>query len=316
MISLVVPVYMEEKNVAPFLDRVVPVLERIGPYEILFTQDPGADATEAAIRAAAQRNPAIGLIVFSRRFGQPAAVMAGILNCKGAWCAVIDVDLQDPPELLEAMMAKAQQGFDVVNAKRRTRLGETALKKLVARLGYSLINRISDIRIPENVGEFRLLSRRVIEELRLLPERHGFLRGLVPLVGFPQTVVEFDRDARTIGTSNYNRYLGSVRIGLNGVFGFSTIPLQLMMWTGFGISLISVAAIILMVFLKFMSGANYPMGIPTITVLVLFIGGVQLTAIGLLGEYIGRIYDEVRRRPMYIVDRSVNVEIIDPRGPV
>jgi len=136
-----------------------------------------------------------------------------------------------------------------------------------------------------------------------LPERHGFLRGLVPLVGFPQTAVEFDRDARTIGTSNYNRYLGSVRIGLNGVFGFSTIPLQLMMWTGFGISLISVAAIILMVFLKFMSGANYPMGIPTITVLVLFIGGVQLTAIGLLGEYIGRVYDEVRDRPISIISQ-------------
>lgn len=315
LISVVVPVYNEQKNIEPFLSRIVPVLERLGDYEIIFSLDPCRDKSEAVIRAAAEKNPHIGLLVFSRRFGQPAAVMAGILNCRGTWCIVIDVDLQDPPELIENMVHRARGGFDVVNAKRRTRDGETALKKFIASTGYSVINRIADIEIPRNTGEFRLISRRVIEELRLLHEHHGFLRGLVPLVGFAQTSIDYDREARVIGAGNYNRYFGSLKIGFNGVFGFSTLPLQLMMWTGFSISGLSAMGIMVVIIMKLLMGDQYPMGIPTITVLVLFIGGIQLTGIGVLGEYIGRIYDEVRGRPMYIVDRALNVKVIDPRGP-
>jgi glycosyltransferase involved in cell wall biosynthesis len=315
LISVVVPAYKEERNVGPFLARTVPVLQRIGPYEILFCLDPSPDATEAVIREEIKVNSHIGVLVFSRRFGQPAATMAGILNCRGDWCVVIDVDLQDPPELIEDLWRRAQEGFEVVTARRQTRRGETLVKRAVSRLGYSLINRIADVPIPRNTGDFRLISRRVIEHLRGLPETHGFLRGLVALVGFRQTEVLYEREERHAGKGNYNRYLGSLKIGFNGLFGFSTFPLQIMMWSGFLVAILSACGIAIMVVLKIHHGDDFPMGIPTITVLVLFIGGVQLTALGVLGEYVGRIYDEVRRRPLYIIDRAINARVRDPRGP-
>jgi len=315
MISVIVPVYTEESNIRPFLARTVPVLERLGSYEIIFALDPSPDATERVIREEIARNRNVGLVVFSRRFGQPAAIMAGIFNCRGKWCAVIDVDLQDPPEMIETLWRKAHEGFDVVRARRASREGETFLKKVAARFGYQLINQIADVEIPRNTGEFRIMSRRVVEELRGLSESHGFLRGLVALVGFPQTEVLYDRAARNIGAGNYNRYLGSLKVGFNGIFGFSTVPLRLMVWAGFLIAGISALAIFVVIILKIIHGHDYPLGIPTITILVLFMGGVQLTAVGVLGEYIGRIYDEVRRRPLYIVDRAVNCVVRDARGP-
>ena len=316
VISVVVPVYNEERSIKPFLARMEPVLDRVGSYEIIFSLDPCRDGTEQVIEAEAARNPRIGLLRFSRRFGQPAATLAGIFNARGSWVAVIDVDLQDPPELIETLYRRALEGFDVVTARRTTREGETLVKKAVSAFGYKVINQVSDISIPPNTGDFRLMSRRVVEELRGLKESHGFLRGLVSLVGFQQTAVNYQRDARLIGQGNYNRYLGSLKIGLNGLFGFSTFPLQFMMWTGFGIALLSVLGILFVVALKIVYGDDYPLGIPTITVLVLFIGGVQLTAVGVLGEYVGRIYDEVRQRPLYVVDRALNVPVRDPRGPM
>jgi glycosyltransferase involved in cell wall biosynthesis len=315
LISLVVPVYKEERNIEPFLARAIPVLERIGTFEIIFCLDPSPDQTERVIRDVGARDPRVGLLVFSRRFGQPAATMAGILNSRGKWCAVIDVDLQDPPELIEKLYRKAKEGFDVVTASRASRQGETVIKKLVSAVGYKVINQIAEVPIPRNTGDFRIMSRRVIEELRCLTESHGFLRGLVSLVGFPQSDVKYERDARHAGAGNYNRYLGSLKIGFNGIFGFSTFPLQIVMWTGFAIAVLSALATFIVVALKIWHGDQYPMGIPTIMIMVLFIGGVQLAAMGVLGEYVGRIYDEVRRRPLYIVDRAVNVALRDARGP-
>src|SRR5262245_49893382 len=206
LISVVVPVYKEERSIRPFLARMVPVLERLGAYEIIFCLDPAPDQTEAKILEEAARNPHIGLLVFSRRFGQPAATMAGILNCRGDWCAVIDVDLQDPPEVIESLWRKASEGYDVVTARRTTREGETLIKRAISRVGYGLINEIADVPIPRNTGDFRLMSRRVVEELRGLSETHGFLRGLVALVGFPQTAMMYERDARHVGEGNYKRY--------------------------------------------------------------------------------------------------------------
>lgn len=315
LISVVVPVYSEEKSIQPFLERTVPVLRRIGCYEILFCLDPSADRTEEVVRAEIERDSGIGLLVFSRRYGQPAATMAGILNCRGDWCAVIDVDLQDPPELIETLYRKAQEGFDVVTARRSSREGETLAKRFVSSIGYKLINQIAEVPIPRNTGDFRVMNRRVVEELRGLSESHGFLRGLVSLVGFSQTEVLYDRAARSTGDGNYNRYLGSLKIGFNGIFGFSTVPLKVLMWAGFAIAVASALAIFVMIGLKIWLGAEYPMGIPTITILVLFMGGVQLTALGVLGEYIGRVYDEVRHRPLYIVARAFNASVRDPRGP-
>ena len=315
LISVVVPVYKEEGSIKPFLERTIPVLAALGSFEIIFCLDPSPDHTEAVIREAAIKDPRIALLVFSRRFGQPAATMAGILNCRGRHCAVIDVDLQDPPELIASLYAKTAEGFDVVTARRSTREGETWLKRSVSHVGYSLINGIAEVPIPRNTGDFRVMSRRVIEELRGLSESHGFLRGLVALVGFRQTEVMYERAARLSGAGNYNRYLGSLKIGFNGLIGFSTFPLQLMMWTGFIISLLSAFTTLIVIALKVWLGDEYPMGIPTVTILVLFFGGVQLASVGLLGEYIGRIYDEVRKRPLYIVERCVNLPLRDPRGP-
>lgn len=315
IISLIVPVYKEERNIAPFLARAVPVLEALGQYEIIFCLDPSPDRTENVIRAEIEKNPNIGLLVFSRRFGQPAATMAGILNCRGQWCVVIDVDLQDPPELIEKLLRKAEDGFDVITARRASRDGETFVKKVVSSIGYKFINKIAEVPIPANTGDFRIMSRRVVEELRGLSESHGFLRGLVSFVGFPQAEVLYERDARHVGAGNYNRYLGSLEIGFNGIIAFSTYPLQIMMWTGFFIAVLSAIAILIAIGLWLYWRDVYPMGIPTVTVLVLFLGGVQLASVGLLGEYIGRVYDEVRRRPMYIVDRAFNTQVRDPRGP-
>jgi dolichol-phosphate mannosyltransferase len=213
------------------------------------------------------------------------------------------------------MYAKILAGYDVVYAKRRSREGETLLKRAISNLGYKLINAISEVRIPRNTGDFRIITRGVIEELRGLPESHGFLRGLVALVGYRQTAIEYDRDPRLAGTGNYNRYLGSVKIAFNGLFGFSTTPLQVSLWTGVSIAVISALLILFIFFTKLVLGQNYPLGIPTIIVLVLFIGGVQLVSLGIIGEYIGRIYDEVRRRPQYIVKRAHNVALRDRRGP-
>lgn len=315
LLSLVVPVYNEEGSIAQFLSRAVPVLEQLGTYEILFAVDPSPDGTEAVITEAARVNPCIKGLIFSRRFGQPAATLGGILNASGQWIVVIDVDMQDQPELIPELLIKAQRDhLDVVTARRRSRAGETIVKRFVARLGYAIINRISDVPIPPNTGDFRIMSRRVVEELRNLRESHGFLRGLVSFVGFSQGELEYDRGARAVGQSKYNRYIGSIRIGFNGLFGFSTVPLQLVIWLGFFMALMSVIGIVIVITLKILNGPTYPIGLPTLTVLVLFLGGIQLISVGVTGEYIGRIYEEVRSRPQYIVNRSIGLDVRSPRG--
>ena len=305
-ISVVVPVYKEESNIRPFLDRLEKVLKRIGKsYEIIFALDPSPDRTEEVILEAINRNPSIKLLVFSRRFGQPAATMAGIISCVGEACVVIDVDLQDQPELIEQLYAKLKEGYEVVYAKRRLRKGETMIKRWVAHVGYALINRFSDVQIPRNTGDFRIMTRRVMEELRRLNESHGFLRGLVAYVGFKQTFIEYDRDERHTGKGNYNRLTGSLKIGLNGLIGFSSKPLTMMSVAGFVLALLSFLLGAWYVFQKLM-GFNLTPGLSTTVLVVSFFAGVQLLGLGLIGEYVGRIYDEVKRRPMYIVDRQVN----------
>lgn len=305
-ISIIVPVYKEAKNIQPFLRRTELVLNKIGiSYEILFCLDPSPDNTEEVIQTEIQRNTNIKLIVFSRRFGQPPATMAGILHCKGNYCLVIDVDLQDPPELIETMYQKAQEGYEVVYAKRRSRKGETLIKRLVSYLGYSVINKFSDISIPRNTGDFRIMSRRVIEEIRGLNESHGFLRGLVAYVGFKQAAIEYDRDERFAGKGNYNRFLGSMKIGLNGLVSFSSYPLQLMSLVGAGVAGFSFLLGIWYVILK-LTGSNLTPGLSTTVLVTSFFAGVQLLCLGMMGEYVGRIYDEVKRRPMYIIDKTID----------
>jgi polyisoprenyl-phosphate glycosyltransferase len=306
-LSIVVPVYREEQTIAPFLARIEPVLASISErYEILFCMDPSPDRTEAVIRAEIARNSRIRLVVFSRRFGQPAATMAGIALCTGAACVVIDVDLQDPPEMIPDMHAKMRDGFDVVYAKRRSSKSETWAKRLISWVGYRVINRLSDVKIPRNTGDFRIMSRRVCEQLSRLNEGHGFLRGLVAFVGFPTTFVEYDRDSRAAGTTKYNRFTGSLEIGFNGIVSFGSKPLRLMSIMGFIVAAFSFCVGAYYVIAKLL-GAPFNPGLPTTVLVVTFFSGVQLLSLGLMGEYVGRIYDEVKRRPKYIVDKQVNM---------
>src|ERR1700737_748618 len=306
VLSVVVPVYKEAGNIKPFLQRTEAVMAKIGvSYEIIFALDPSPDETEQVILREIERNPAVKLILFSRRFGQPAATMAGILNCTGEKCVVIDVDLQDQPEVIEQLYDKMAEGYEVVYAMRSSREGETLIKKAVSYFGYSVINRLSDVQIPRNTGDFRIMSRRVHEERRRLSETHGFLRGMVAYVGFKQAAVLYNRDARLTGTGNYNRLIGSLRIGINGLGGFSSRPPQPMSMAGFVFAAISFAIGLWYLVQKLM-GIDLTPGLPTTVLVVSFFSGGQLLALGVVGEYIGRIYDETKRRPMYIVDRKVN----------
>ncbi len=307
-ISVVVPVFKEELNILPFLNRLNPVLTKIADnYEIIFVLDPSPDNTEQVIIENSKINSNIKLIKMSRRFGQPAATMAGLAYSKGKRVVVIDVDLQDPPEVIFELNETMNQGFDVVYATRRTREGETLVKKIFAKLGYKVINALSEVQIPKNTGDFRMMSRRVVDEICALNEKHGFLRGLVAFVGFNQTGVFYDRDARNSGKGNYNRYLGSLRIGINGLVGFSAKPLNFMSAIG-GI----IAG------LSFLLGGWYAAqkilgitltpGLSTTVILISFFAGIQLLSLGLVGEYISRIYDEVKNRPVYIIDKKVGFD--------
>jgi dolichol-phosphate mannosyltransferase len=231
------------------------------------------------------------------------ATLAGLQYSAGEAVVVMDVDLQDPPELLGEMVAKWRAGYDVVLPQRRQRTGEPWVKRLVAATGYKVINKIADVRIPPNTGDFRLMSRRVVAEVTRLKETHGFLRGMVAVVGFKQALIPFDRPARFAGETNYNRFLGSLRIGFNGIFCFSTYALTLSTWLGF---LVSGGAFLLMGIYLFYKLMDWPIawGNPTLVILISFLGGIQLISIGILGEYIGRIYEEVRARPKFIVERA------------
>jgi len=308
LISIIIPVYNEEKNVPEFLSRIQPILASItDDYEIIFSLDPSPDRTEAVILEYRAADPRIKLLKFSRRFGQPMATLAGLQYSSGDAVIVMDVDLQDPPELLSKMVAKWREGYDVVLPQRRARDGEPWIKKFIAAIGYRVINKIADVRIPPNTGDFRLMSRRAVNEIVQLKECHGFLRGMVAVVGFPQAIIPFDRPPRFAGVTNYNRFLGSLRIGFNGIFCFSTYALTLATLFGFLIAGFSFLLMTIYLLYKFM-GWKILWGNPTLVILVSFLGGVQLISVGILGEYIGRIYEEVRARPKFIVDRAEGFE--------
>ena len=304
LLSIVVPVFREEKNIPEFLRRIRPILGEITQdYEIIFSMDPSPDRTEEVVLEERLTDPRIKLLKFSRRFGQPMATLAGMEYSRGDAVIVMDVDLQDPPELIHDMVNKWKQGYDVVLPQRRARTGEPWLKKLVAGTGYKVINKIADVKIPQNTGDFRLMTRRVILEVVKLKESHGFLRGMVAVVGFKQCLIPFDRPARFAGETNYNRFFGSLRIGFNGIFCFSTYALTLS--TQFGFVIAAASFLIAMTYLVMkLAGFPFPMGNPTMVILILFMGGIQLISVGILGEYIGRIYEEVRSRPKFIVDRA------------
>ena len=307
-LSIVVPVFNEEKNIKTFLKRIIETISKIElDYEIIFVLDPSDDNTENEIIESISNNKNIKLIVLSRRFGQPAATMAGIHNSSGDLCVIIDCDLQDPPELIFDMYSKILEGNDVVYAKRIKRKGETFIKKIISKVGYQIIEKISDVKIPRDTGDYRIITKKIINHLKELKETNAFLRGLVAYVGYKQAFVEYERDERQSGKSKYNKYLGSLKIAFNGIFGFSSKPLFLMSLIGFVFAFISFFIGIYYVYQKITNPFITP-GLSSTILMITFFSGIQLLGLGLLGEYIGRIYDEVKNRPNFIINKKINFE--------
>lgn len=309
LLSIIVPVYNEEANVPRLYDRLSQVMSGIDmDWELIFSADPSTDRTDEVVLQLRDRDPRVKLLRFSRRFGQPAATLAGMAAASGDAAVVIDCDLQDPPELIATMVQRWREGYEVVYAQRRTREGETLPKRIVASLGYRVIRRIAEVEIPPNTGDFRLMSRRVVEHVVALNEAHGFLRGLVALVGFKQTSVLYDRDARAAGESKYNKFLGSLVIGMNGIVSFSRYPLHVISLLGMLLSVVSVLFATAYLAAK-LAGFPFPTGNPTIVIIVALFSGIQLLSLGIMGEYVARIYDEVKRRPKFIVEESHGVRV-------
>jgi glycosyltransferase involved in cell wall biosynthesis len=300
-ISVVLPVFDEETTLPLLHRRLTDVLTRMGlSYELVFINDGSRDNTWARLLALASTDPHVRAVNLSRNFGHQVAITAGIELSRGDAVVIMDSDLQDPPELIPELYAKHREGYDVVYAQRRTRDGETLFKSVTAKMFYRLIRRMSSVDIPVDTGDFRLLSRRVVEDLRRLQERHRFVRGLVTWVGYNQTPILYDRAPRAQGATKYP--LGKmIRFALDGFTGFSSQPLRLATHVGALFAIGSFALMVALTIYKLSGGEGLVTGWTSMIVAVLFLGGVQLLAIGILGEYIGRIYEEVKGRPLYFV---------------
>jgi polyisoprenyl-phosphate glycosyltransferase len=305
VLSVVVPLYNEAGNVVRLLERVGAVLARLEvayDYEIVLVNDGSTDRTLAVIREEMRRRPNILLVNLSRNFGHQLAATAGIEIARGDAIVLMDGDLQDPPEIIEAFVHKWREGFDVVYAVRRTRQGESRFKLLTARAFYRIIKRLTNVAIPLDTGDFRLMSRRVVEALRRSPERHRFLRGMVSWVGFNQIAIAYDRDVRHAGTTKYP-LPKMIRFAMDGITSFSDIPLRFASYFGFTVSAIAFLYALVVIGFKLFSlnPPAYTPGWASTIVAVLFLGGVQLMSLGILGEYLGRVYDEVKGRPLYLI---------------
>ncbi|MGC2128866.1 MAG: glycosyltransferase family 2 protein [Candidatus Aquilonibacter sp.] len=305
VLSIVVPLYNEEGNVAPLVERIVAIagrLEGAPSYEIVLVNDGSTDRTLERIRDELARHEHIVLVNLSRNFGHQLAASAGMDIAQGDAVILMDGDLQDPPELIVDFMAKWREGYDVVYAVRRTRKGESPFKLFTARLFYRVIKRLTKVSIPVDTGDFRLMSRRVVEALKRSPERHRFLRGMVSWVGYNQIGIEYDRDERYSGLTKYP-LPKMLRFAIDVITSFSDVPLRFASYLGFISSAVAFVYALVVIAYKLFSlhPPGYTPGWASTIVAVLFLGGVQLISLGILGEYIGRIYDEVKGRPLYLI---------------
>lgn len=306
-LSVIIPVYNEERNVEPLYSRLKGVADKLGvSYEFIFINDGSRDATLSLVKGLAAKDSAVRYIDFSRNFGHQIAVTAGLNFCNGKRVVIIDSDLQDPPELIIDMHKKMDEGFQVVFAKRRKREGESVFKLFTAKLFYRLMARVTSIDIPLDTGDFRMMDRKVTDVLNRMPEQHKFIRGMVSWIGFKQTYVEYDRDKRHAGETGYT-FRKMLRFAIDGITGFSNLPLKLATFFGFFFSGIAFLLILYTIYAKFFS-TGYVQGWASIMISVLFIGGVQLICLGLIGEYLVRMDANIRQRPLYIVN-DTNVDV-------
>ena len=300
-ISIIAPCYNEEETIEPFLRRIEEILTQINePYEIVFINDGSKDNTLNVLLNAKQNFKNIRIINFSRNFGKEAALTAGLDKARGETAIPIDVDLQDPPELIKELVARWREGYDVVLAKRADRTSDSFAKRVSADLFYKLNGKISNVDIPNNVGDFRLMSKRTVEALKQLPENQRFMKGLFAWVGFKTTVIEYAREKREAGQSSFNGWK-LWNFALDGITSFSTLPLRIWLYIGALVSFLSFLYGSFIILKTLIFGVDLP-GYASLAVIMLFLGGIQLIGIGILGEYIGRIYSESKRRPSYIIE--------------
>jgi len=309
-LSVVVPVYNEEAVLEEFHRRLTAVLDGLpGPAEIVYVNDGSTDASMAVLAELHRTDARVAVVDLSRNFGKELAMTAGLDYAAGDAVVVIDADLQDPPEMIPQMLAAWREGCDVVLMRRRSRAQESWLKKATARAFYRAMGRMGTIDIPENVGDFRLLSARAVAALRRFPERSRFMKGLFAWIGFPCREIEYDRDGRYAGKTKWN-YWRLWNFALEGITSFSVVPLKIASYMGFIAAAIAFVRGTWFIAKTLLYGDPVP-GFPTLVVLVLFLGGLQLMALGVIGEYLARMFIEVKQRPLYLVQQS-----LAPRLPV
>ena len=302
VVSVVVPLYNEENNVLPLMERLKQVFDRLQcGWEVIFALDPSTDRTRERILELIDTGFPIRLITFSRRIGKPLSLLAGLDHCLGDACVVIDADLQDPPELIEQMVQKWTEGYKVVIGQRISRKGENPFYLKAARLFYWLVEQISEVKIPRDAGDFRLLDARVVKEICRFRERHGFLRGITAAVGFPVAVVPFDRDPRLSGKAQIS-FRGAVNIALDGIIPFSRAPLRLILVLGLALLLAGIGIGLLWFLYSLVRGFSDHWPTVLLCILMLASAGLITASIGTLGEYVVRTYEETRERPLYVVD--------------
>lgn len=301
--SVIIPVFNEETNVEKLYSRLTAVMQSIIPEtELIFVNDGSRDQTLRLVKQLASADTRVKYINLSRNFGHQIAVSAGLDVCKGNRIIIIDADLQDPPELIPEMVKKMEEGYEVVYARRRKRKGESRAKIWTARIFYRLLSRIASIEIPLDTGDFRIMDRKVVDVLRSMTEQNKFLRGQISWIGYRQTFVEYDRDERQGGKTGYT-YGKMFRFALDGITSFSDAPLRLASWMGFLVSGIAFVALVYALIGKYVLHNSEP-GWASIIVSVLFLGGIQLITLGIMGEYMSRISANVKRRPLYVVDET------------
>jgi dolichol-phosphate mannosyltransferase len=305
LLSVTAPLLNEEDVLPVFHERVVSALEGID-FELVLVDDGSTDATPRLLAELAERDPRVRVVVLSRNFGYQAAVAAGIDHCRGDAVVTIDADLQDPPEVIPELIEEWRNGADVVYAARQDRKGEGRLKLLTARWFSALFTRLAELDIPTSVGDFRLLDRRAVAALRRMPERNRFMRGMTVWVGFRQSSVPYRREARYKGDTRY-RWRTLLRISLDAISSFSHVPLQLATLMGFLVSFVAFLGLPYVVISRLLD-VFVVEGLSTLLFAVLFLGGIQLITLGIIGEYISRIYDEVKQRPLYLVGERHNVD--------
>ncbi len=302
-LSIIIPIYNEQDNIDRLINRLKGVVSKLGiDCEYIFINDGSKDDSINIIKNLATIDSSVKYINFSRNFGHQIAVTAGLDKASGDRIVIIDADLQDPPELIIEMYHKMNDGYEVVYAKRKARKGESWLKKFTARMFYRILKAITSVNIPVDTGDFRIMDRKIVDVLKQMPEQQKFLRGQISWIGFNQTYVEYERDERNAGETGYT-YIKMIRFALDGITSFSNFPLKFASICGFVVSGIAFLVGLYALYARFISG-HYVEGWTSIIISVLFLGGIQLISIGIIGEYISRLSSNVRNRPLYIIDDS------------